>query len=341
MEFGIFDHLDSRDVPLGQFYEERLALVEAYDRGGFHCYHIAEHHSTPLGLAPSPSVFLAAVAQRTRSLHFGPLVYLLPFYHPLRLLEEICMLDQLSGGRLEFGVGRGISPIETKYYGLVRDHTQEMFDEAYQIILSGLNTKRLTFEGKYYTFKDVPVELEAIQKPHPPIWYGIHSPESAERAARRGFNIVILDGTKDVLPAAARYHEVWNEIGNGKAEPKIGLCRFIVVADTDDEAIRLATRAYPRWYKNFIYLYASQGMQPVHGARPSDYAAASGDGRLVAGTPETVTRLLSEQLDGSAFTYLIGQFAFGDLTLAEAGRSVDLFIKHVMPALRGSAVGAR
>ena len=75
MEFGVFDHLDRDDQPLGAYYESRLSIIEAYDRLGFYAYHIAEHHSTPLGMAPSPSVFLAAVAQRTRRLRFGPLVY--------------------------------------------------------------------------------------------------------------------------------------------------------------------------------------------------------------------------------------------------------------------------
>src|SRR5579875_3685770 len=110
MEFGIFDHVDRNGLPLAEFYETRLKLVEAYDRHGFFGYHVAEHHATPLGLAPSPSLYLSAVAQRTARLRFGPLVYLLPFYHPLRLIEEICMLDQMSRGRLQIGVGRGISP---------------------------------------------------------------------------------------------------------------------------------------------------------------------------------------------------------------------------------------
>ena len=94
-------------MPLHQQYEERLKLIEAYDRAGFHAYHLAEHHATPLGMAPSPSVFLAAVAQSTKRLRFGPLVYTLSLYHPLRLVEEICMLDQMSGGRLELGIGTG------------------------------------------------------------------------------------------------------------------------------------------------------------------------------------------------------------------------------------------
>src|SRR5215210_3340201 len=118
MKFGVFDHMDRAGVPLAQQYEERLQLIAAYERAGFYAYHLAEHHSTPLGMAPAPSVFLAAVAQRTRTLRFGPLVYPLSLYHPLRAMEEICMLDHLSGGRLEVGVGRGASPHEMEDYGV-------------------------------------------------------------------------------------------------------------------------------------------------------------------------------------------------------------------------------
>jgi alkanesulfonate monooxygenase SsuD/methylene tetrahydromethanopterin reductase-like flavin-dependent oxidoreductase (luciferase family) len=103
MKFGLFEHMDDSGVPLGRQFESRLSLLEAADRYGFHAYHLAEHHGTPLGLAPSPGLFLAAVAQRTKRLRFGPLAYSLPLYHPIRLIEEICMLDQMSGGRFELG----------------------------------------------------------------------------------------------------------------------------------------------------------------------------------------------------------------------------------------------
>ena len=100
--------------PLQQLFEERLRLVEAYEQAGIWGYHVAQHHATPLGMAPSPNLFLAAAAQRTRNLRLGTLVYLLPFYSPLRLIEEICMLDHMTGGRLEIGVGRGVSPSSTR-----------------------------------------------------------------------------------------------------------------------------------------------------------------------------------------------------------------------------------
>ena len=110
LEFGVFDHLDRNSLPLRDYYEQRLKVIEAFDRAGFYAYHVAEHHFTPLGMAPSPSVFLSAIAQRTQRLRFGTFVYALPLHHPLRVLEEICMLDHLSSGRLEIGFGRGSVP---------------------------------------------------------------------------------------------------------------------------------------------------------------------------------------------------------------------------------------
>jgi alkanesulfonate monooxygenase SsuD/methylene tetrahydromethanopterin reductase-like flavin-dependent oxidoreductase (luciferase family) len=115
--FGLFDWIDRGTAPLHQLYEERLHLLEAADADGFFCYHLAEHHATPLGMAPSPALFLTAAAQRTQHIHLGPLVYLLPLYHPLRLIEEVCMLDHLSNGRLELGVAHGVSPYKLGYFG--------------------------------------------------------------------------------------------------------------------------------------------------------------------------------------------------------------------------------
>ena len=149
MKLGIFDHLDDSGRPLSVHYEERLKLGERYDAAGFHAYHLAEHHATPLGTAPSPNIFLAALAQRTRRLRLGPMVYCLPLYHPLRLFEEICMLDQLSGGRLEFGVGRGISPIEAGYFGVDADEARDIFDESLDLIRRALTTRPTRRAARY------------------------------------------------------------------------------------------------------------------------------------------------------------------------------------------------
>ncbi|HEY8580810.1 MAG TPA: LLM class flavin-dependent oxidoreductase, partial [Beijerinckiaceae bacterium] len=140
MRFGVFDHMDNDHLPLDRFLEERLRVIELYDRLGFHAWHVAEHHATALGMAPSPNVMLAAVAQRTKRLRFGPMVYALPLYHPVRLAEEIAMVDQLSGGRLEIGFGRGSSPVEIAYFGVDPTRTEDIYRRDLPRILEALET---------------------------------------------------------------------------------------------------------------------------------------------------------------------------------------------------------
>ena len=333
MEYGVFDHLDWDGLPLKDFYEARLKLIEAYDREGFYAYHIAEHHSTPLGTAPSPSVFLSAVAQRTRRLRFGALVYALPLHHPLRLIEEICMLDQLSGGRLEIGFGRGSSPMELLFYGQDPAGAQRVYAEGLKLILQGLSQKTIDFQGEFFSFKNVPIELEPVQKPHPPLWYGVHSVESAERAARAGLNIVSLDTAQETRLFADCYRRVWREArASMESMPKIGLSRFIVVAQSNNEALAAARRAYPAWHRNFNHLYHLRGLQPQH-PRPADFDTLMETGQGIAGQPEAVATFLKAQLSASQATYLLGQFAFGDLSLGESLRSVELFARQIAPWL--------
>jgi alkanesulfonate monooxygenase SsuD/methylene tetrahydromethanopterin reductase-like flavin-dependent oxidoreductase (luciferase family) len=334
MEFGIFDHLDRGDLPLKDFYEARLRLIEAYDRAGFYAYHLAEHHSTPLGMAPSPSVFLSAIAQRTRRLRFGPLVYALPLHHPLRLIEEICMLDQLSGGRLEIGFGRGSSPIEVSLYGVNAVDAQRIYTEALDLVLRGLTQRMLDFHGEFFSFDNVPMELEPLQKPHPPVWYGVHSEESAERAARRGLHIVSLDSAQKTRGFTERYRQVWRESrGETGRMPKIGIGRFVVVGESDKEALQLARRAYSIWHRSFNHLFELRGGAPIH-QRPPDFDGLRAAGQGIAGSAATVTAYLEAEIAESGANYLVGQFAFGDLSLDESLRSVDLFTRRVMPALR-------
>ena len=138
IEFGMFDWVDRARKSVSDLYESRLKLIESADQAGFYGYHLAEHHSTPLGMAPSPSVFLGALAQRTKNIRFSPMAYLLPMYHPLRLIEEVCMLDHLSNGRMELGISRGVSPYEVATYGLDPKKNQEIFTEVLEIFRKGI-----------------------------------------------------------------------------------------------------------------------------------------------------------------------------------------------------------
>jgi alkanesulfonate monooxygenase SsuD/methylene tetrahydromethanopterin reductase-like flavin-dependent oxidoreductase (luciferase family) len=336
MEFGVFDHVDRSDLALADFYEERLKIVEAYDRGGFYAYHVAEHHATPLGIAASPSVYLAAVAQRTTRLKFGPLVYALPLYHPLRLVEEICMLDQLSGGRFQLGMGKGISPLETKCFGIDPDERQRRYEEIIEILMQGLTSKAVNHKGPYYQFHDVPMELGPFQQPHPPLWLGIATPDSAERAGRSAYNAVSLSTAAETRVLTDRYRKGFREPNGDKPLPKLGLGRFIVVADTDAAALDIARRAYKRWHESFHHLWHVHGIKPTRGERAPNFDETTNGGRGIAGSPDSVIKALTAQLSEAGVNYSVGQFVFGDMSPAEADASVDLFIRHVMPAVRQS-----
>jgi alkanesulfonate monooxygenase SsuD/methylene tetrahydromethanopterin reductase-like flavin-dependent oxidoreductase (luciferase family) len=336
VKFGVFDHMDEGGVPLGELYANRLALVEAYDRAGIHAYHLAEHHSTPLGCAPSPGLFLAAVAQRTTNLRFGPLVYLLPFYHPLRLIEEICMLDQISGGRFQLGVGRGVSPFETRAYGLEFAQTQGIYHEAFALILKGLASDELTFEGKHFQFRNVPMILRPLQLPHPPLWYGTTIPENADWPAENDVNIVSIALRPTARRIIDRYRTTRASLRKDPAAALLmGIARHVVVADSDVEAQGIARRAYPRWRKSFRWLFARHGTEPrITALYPASFDELAAIENGVAGSPGTVREFFRAEIEATGANYLLGWFAFGDMTLAESLRSVELFAREVMPELR-------
>lgn len=332
MRFGVFDHMDRGGGDLGAFFEDRLRLVAAYDRAGFLGYHVAEHHATPLGLAPSPSVWLSAVAQRTTRLRFGPLVYTLPQYHPLRLIDEICMLDQMSGGRFMLGVGRGISPIELAYWGLEPEATPAMYQEALEVVLKGLATTELSYGGRYYKFDKVPIELAPVQRPHPPLWYGIGRPDSVPWAARHAVNIVANLPPALMRALTGRYRAEWDGLGNPPGTlPLMGVSRHVVVAETGAEALAIARRGYQLWRESFLKLWLAHGKMPSPQAVfPPTFDEAETQGRAVAGTPAKVRDFLRALEAESGVNYVLCRFAFGDIAREEAERSVELFAREVM-----------
>jgi alkanesulfonate monooxygenase SsuD/methylene tetrahydromethanopterin reductase-like flavin-dependent oxidoreductase (luciferase family) len=339
LAFGLFDWVDRRQGPLGQLYEDRLRLLEAADAAGFAGYHLAEHHATPLGMAPSPSVFLAAAAQRTRRIRLGPLVYLLPLYSPLRLIGEICMLDHLSGGRLDLGVGRGVSPYEVGYHGLDAANTRRMFQEALEVIVAGLTSARLTYRGEHYRYDDVPMELAPLQRPYPPLWYATSNLDSVQWAAAQGLHLVGLGPAEAYRPFVEKYRAVWTEhqhdarrLNPQVKAPRVGINRQVVVADTDEEAEAIARAVHPRWAASFVKLWADHGDTAV--AHRVNLDAALRHETILAGSPARVCAQVRRLVEATGVNYVICSFAWGDLTLDQSLRSLRLFAEHVMPAFR-------
>ena len=179
MKVGLFDHIENGGRPTAQLFDERLAFIQAADAAGFYCLHLAEHHQTPLNMVPVPGLFMGAVARLTKQIKIGPLVYLLPLYSPLRMIDEICMLDHLSHGRAEIGVGRGVSPFELRYNKVDPEKSREIFIDAYRCIAKGLTTDQLTYKGPHYEYDNVPIALRPLQQPYPAFWYGSSGAEGS------------------------------------------------------------------------------------------------------------------------------------------------------------------
>lgn len=332
MKFGVFDHMDESAVSLERQFEERLQLIEAYDRLGFYAYQIAEHHGTPLGLAPSPGIFLAAVAQRTRRLRFGPLVYSLPLYHPIRLIEEICMLDQLSGGRFELGVGRGVSPIEVTFFGVDPDAGPRQFPEALTLIKEGLTVDELTFNGEFYSFENVPIVMHPIQKPYPPLWYGVTSPDATHWAAMENAHLVTLVPTEDARTIIDRYKSNWADFGKKEQDlPIMGLMRLVVLAETDSRALGIAERAYASWLGHMRLLWDQRGMDfPLN--LPPKIGPMLEVGAAFAGTAAGFRQFLSDSVASVGADYIACDIAFGNMTFDEAMTTTELIGNEVIPA---------
>jgi alkanesulfonate monooxygenase SsuD/methylene tetrahydromethanopterin reductase-like flavin-dependent oxidoreductase (luciferase family) len=346
LQFGLFDHIDlAGDRPLAQQYDERLQLIAAADAAGYYAYHLAEHHATPLNTSPVPGVFLGAAARLTKQIRLGPMVYLLPLYSPLRLIEEIAILDHLSHGRMEIGVGRGVSPYELNFHNVDAEKSREIFIDAYDCVIEGLTHDRLTYHGPYYNYDDVPMILRPLQQPHPAMWYGSSNVVGSTWAGERGLHFASNGPTERAKGNIDAYLAALEKRGTGVAIPHaefpggaaIGISRHIVVADTDADARRIAKPAHDHIHANQTFLRreavrrAKINGSADYGAPPSagDFEAALAEGSTIAGSPETVRAEIERQIERLGINYLICYFMFGTMTLKDALRSLELFTTEI------------
>ncbi len=342
VDFGLFDWIERNTSPLHQLYEDRLKLLEAADAAGFYCYHLAEHHATPLSMAPSPALFLAAAAQRTRKIRLGPLVYLLPLYDPLRLIGEVCMLDQISGGRMELGVGRGVSPYELRYYGVDPADSRTIFNETLEVLIAGLTHDRLTFEGRHHQYREVPMELQPYQRPYPPLWYPTHNMDSMPYVARHGFNYVDLGPATAVRERVDAYWRTWEQhqgepgrLNAHVVRPKVGVLRQLFVAETDDEALAIARPAYADFNHSILKLWHAHGDHAVDAL--FDWETATQLETVICGSPARVRERLSALVEISGCNYVNCSFAWGSLPHEKTLKSLQLFVQEIMPAFQAGS----
>lgn len=346
MKVGLFDHIEDAGRPLSTLLDERLQFYTAADRAGFYAVQLAEHHCSPINMVPVPGVFLGALARETKRIRLGTLVYLLTLTSPLRMLEEIAMLDHLSNGRLEVGIGRGVSPFELNYHKVSFDDSRDIFVDAYKCLLAGLTSgETFSYAGKHFTYKDVPIALRPLQQPYPPIWYGSSNATGSTWSGEHGMHFVANGPTRLAAENLATFKAALAKRGSA-AQPKagfpggcvLGCLREVVVADTDAEARRIAKGPAEYHLANLNWLRNKHGVKDLTNRLRTPGAAGFEDllaeGVVICGSPDSVVRQIAEQSKAlGGINYLLAYMFFGNMSLADALRSQELFATEVMPRL--------
>lgn len=330
-----------------QVYREAIEQVRAAEDLGFDAVWIAEHHFSRYGIVGTILGFAAHVAGITKRVRIGTAVVVLPFWNPLVVAEEAAMVDQLSDGRLDLGVGRGYQWNEYRGFNLKMDESRERFEESLDIIKQSWTQDRLTYEGKHFQFRDVEVLPKPIQQPHPPIWVAGVSPETINWIAQNGYTRFTA-GTKTISQLRndkALYEQALAEAGNPEP-PNRPLLRFVHVGETDEQ-VRRDMEAPVRW---FFQTQESIVTPPKWEDIPDNYKYYrrafskyskidydfAVNNQMVFGSPETVVRRLTELRDELGTNYLMCQFAVGQLPHEKVIKGMERFAKEVMPALNAA-----
>ena len=356
MKFGTFFFFQAAP---GLTHEDvihrELEQMEWTEELGFDQIWLTEHHFIDYGLSVDPPALATAAASRTRRVRIGLAAAILPFHHPLRLAEQIALVDIIAKGRLDVGVGRGNRPAEFAGYDVPQQENRERFDETIDIMIKAWTEERFSYEGRFYSIKDVRVIPKPLQRPHPTIYQVCGSDSGIESTASRGWPMLnsILTGPVDqlvkrrdtYLEALRRHKKSEDEIA---ALMKLwGVSRQIYVADTDEQALAEAKDA-EMWYQDSLRRFqVPDRIEDTHPSLQAGFRAAAERFKKVTweglvaetvafGSPETVARHI-EHMRSLGIGQVLCWMNFGGLPQKKIRRSMELFAREVMPRFRNGA----
>jgi probable F420-dependent oxidoreductase len=315
----------------GHFYAEALEEVVRAEDLGFDSVWMEEHHSVVEHYWPSPLAVLAGFATRTSRMTLGTDIAVAPFHHPVRLAEDVAMLDVMSKGRAVLGVAIGYKPDEFALYGAALERRGARFEEQLAIIRGLWTQESLSFKGAHYTVEGR-LEPKPVQKPHPPIWIGGWGDITLRRAATLADNW-IPGPTADLgrlLRGKQRFLDNRAAAGRG-ALAEWPLTRDVIIADTDAEARELAERHIMVSYRRE---YAGGWKHPfIDAAIATDLDTVKKD-RFLIGGPDQVIRDLTPFVEQYGMTHLICRLFFPGMPHRHIMRELTLLAKEVLPAFR-------
>ena len=357
MKFAHFSHVWAKaGLSPAQRYEQLWRELELCDQLGFDYGFCVEHHFRPdESLMSAPQLYTIAAGARTKQIRLGGMGHIVPLHHPLRLVEELAIADQMIGGRLEVGLVPGIlpayfAPFKVDYASR-REVTLE-FARFLKTAYAGGST--FDFDGKFHQHKGVKLAVNPIQKPHPPMWIETRDPATLEFCAREGVNTgyFLLFPREEAAGRYRKYLDLWTKAG-WPQKPNIAYSTVVFVADTDEEAIKAAAVHAGRAYSGLFGSSENMAELRTVQLKFAEFFESRGEigaaeiarnlldekyllehDLVLIGSPETVTRKLRHFAETGMFNTFMGEFNFADIGEAEMMKSIHLFGTKVMPRLR-------
>lgn len=321
----------------GACFAEMREEVLLGERLGFDSVWLEEHHGVRTHYWPSPLVALAGIAACTERIVLGSDIIVLPLYHPVRVAEDVAMLDVMTGGRFVLGAAIGYRPDEFGLYGVPLKNRGRRFDEALRLIRELWTHEQVTFDGEYYRLEGQSIEPRPVTRPCPPIWVGGWGPRALERAARLGESWIPgpTAGLEVLLEARLAYRANLQALGIDPASRPTPLTRDMVIAETDEEARQMAEKHLLAVYRDEYG--GGQWQHPLIGHRdhaPLDQFGELSRDRFLVGSPETIVSQIQHFVEAFGVDHLICRLFFPGISHAFLLSELRLLAGEVMPAFR-------
>jgi alkanesulfonate monooxygenase SsuD/methylene tetrahydromethanopterin reductase-like flavin-dependent oxidoreductase (luciferase family) len=337
MKFGIHilpTYMADVEGALPDFYRQIFDQIVEVEKLGFDQAWVTEHHFGGYGgTLPHPATFLSAVACQTSHIRLGVAVAVLPLHNPLQLAEAYAMADVISGGRLDFGIGKGSEPVEYRKFGANRDEATKRFTESVEIIRQAWSDRPVNFHGEFYRYDDVDILPKPLQRPHPRMWVAATRTEETFRyAGANGFDLMTVpfvhpstDALRGLVKmyrdelARTGYHFIAREV----------LGKFhVYVSDSFERGMREAAP----FMKNYSNIHAA--VDPNRKLTERDIGSDMARGLIIVGDSARCSDTIRRWHEEGGITTFSGTFHFGGMPQELALKNIRLFAERVMPALK-------
>jgi alkanesulfonate monooxygenase SsuD/methylene tetrahydromethanopterin reductase-like flavin-dependent oxidoreductase (luciferase family) len=333
VKFGIFIFGDNHPE-LGRsnrsYYEQVLTIAEWAEELGFDSFWLGEHHLYWYGTCVSPPMVIAALAQRTKAIRLGPAVCVPSFHHPLVVAEEYAFADNLCGGRLEFAVGSGFSPVEFKTFGMSMEEAKEKYWEAFEIILKAWSEDEFSYKGKHYVVDNGSLYMKPVQTPRPPTWVAASSDETLIKAGELGLPVMGIPFARSHTVLDVKHkNDLFKAsyLGSGHTgEPDIMVAMHVYLHQNDNDAVTFA-RPYFERAVSFHKTHRRPGSKVV------EFDSVRRERLAVFSSHQQAAEIFAEYA-AIGVTYVICMVNFGGVPMADVRRTLELMSHEVMPKLR-------